>query len=272
MALPLDFGDSILGAQFSNTYTIGGQGAGSPVLTIDPDQLHAIDDLSTVLLGSSDTGIASWLADLSRQVALDHPVGRDGLALLGLQRMVESLRSGQTDISKGVVTPASDKAAVDPLQLPVLRSGEAFVDVPEDGFGDLLGIGAAAQDPRSLLERQTADLTSLPELMGIGAAGGRLPELLEGLADAIARAWAERSVNDAAAVQAALAAVSTDFALAGLVASGTRSMLDGTAVASPFALDYDGTTFSVDLNELLIAEEKRRSRRLGRDSAAAEYR
>ena len=27
MALPLEFGDSILGAQFSNTYTIGGQGA-----------------------------------------------------------------------------------------------------------------------------------------------------------------------------------------------------------------------------------------------------
>lgn len=256
MALPLDFGDSILGAQFSNTYTIGGQGAPSPQISIDVDQLHAKVDLSTVLQGSTDTGVAGWLEDLSRQVSLDHPVGKDGLALLGLQSMIESLRSGLPDIAKDVVTPASDKAAVDPLQLPVLRDGEAFVDTPEDGFGDLLGIGAAAQDPRSLQERQTADLTSLPELMGIGAADGRLPELLEGLADAIAREWAGRSTNDAAAVQAALAAVSVDFALAGLVASGTRSLLDaGSASASPFVLDYTGTTFSVDLNELLVAEE-----------------
>ena len=86
-----------------------------------------------MLQGSTDTGVAGWLEDLSRRVSLDHPVGKDGLALLGLQSMIESLRSGLPDIAKDVVTPASDKAAVDPLQLPILRDGEAFVDTPKTG-------------------------------------------------------------------------------------------------------------------------------------------
>ncbi|MCH9837734.1 DUF4347 domain-containing protein, partial [bacterium] len=260
MAMPLDFGDSIMGAQFSNTYTFGGAGLGAPSIAIDTDQLYGSNVPSVNMVyaklnpTATETPVKAWLDGLTSKVSLDHPVGRDGFALLGLQRVVEDMREITAPIVKEVVTPASDKSLTDDLQIPVLRDGEAFVDTPDAGFGDLLGTSATSADTRTLAERQVADLTSLPELAGIGAQDSELAAILEGLSDAIARTWSDRSENSAAAVSAALASVATDFALVGLNAYSAASLLDGVG-ASVFSLTYAADILNVDLTGLLVREE-----------------
>ena len=260
MAMPLDFGDSIMGAQFSNTYTFGGAGLGAPSIAIDTEQLYGsnVPSVNKVYAqlnpSGTETPVKTWLDGLTSKVSLDHPVDRDAFALLGLQRVVEDMRVIKAPITKDVVTPASDKVQTDALQIPVLRDGEAFVDTPDAGFGDLLGISATSGDTRTLAERQVADLTSLPELAGIGSQDGELAAILEGLSDAIARTWSDRTENSATAVSAALASVSTDFALVGLNAYSAANLLDG-AGASAFNLSYDADVLNVDLTGLLVREE-----------------
>ena len=106
-----------------------------------------------------------------------------------------------------------------------------------------------------MAERQVADLTSLPELAGIGSQDGELAAILEGLSDAIARTWSDRTENSATAVSAALASVSTDFALVGLNAYSAANLLDG-AGASAFNLSYDADVLNVDLTGFWSAKRQ----------------
>ena len=170
------------------------------------DQLHAIDDLSTVLLGSSDTGncqlacrlVAAGGAGSSRWPRL--------VSLFSVYKgWSKALRSGQTDISKGVVTPGEPtRRRSIRFSCPCCAAARPSWMSPKTGFGDLLGIGAAAQDPRKSAGASGSARSDLLArgggLMGIGAAGGRLPELLGRAGRCDCRGHGPSgSVNDAAA-------------------------------------------------------------------------
>ena len=122
MAMPLDFGDSIMGAQFSNTYTFGGAGLCAPSIAIDTEQLYGsnVPSVNKVYAQLNPSGtekpVKTWLDGLTSKVSLDHPVERDDFALLGLQRVVEDMRVITAPITKDVVTPASDKGRQMPFR------------------------------------------------------------------------------------------------------------------------------------------------------------